>query len=449
MTDANQDFQSCEDFLAWAEARNPGEHEFHQALCEIAHSVWPLLDDTPAYRDSRILERLSEPERIVRFRVVWEDDNGAVQINRGWRVQFSSAIGPYKGGLRFSSQVSTSVFKFLALEQTLKNALTGLPLGSAKGGADFDPHGRSDSEIMRFCQAFMTELCRHIGPATDIAAGDIGVGPREIGYLFGQYKRIRNRFDGALTGKGLAFGGAPLRAEATGYGLVHFACIMAHAADNTLEDRRVAISGAGNVALHAAERATAYGAKVVALSDSRGALLCDDGFDAEAIGRLKTLKLDDHGALADAADGAGLRWCENGSPWQGEFDVALPCATQNEIDAGTADTIVAAGAFMLAEGANMPCTPDAIARLREAGLLYAPGKAANAGGVAVSGFEMRQNSAFARTDRDTLDEQLKDVMAHIHDMCLEHAGQDNDYVTGASRAGFRKVADAMLAQGLV
>ena len=449
MTDDNQDFQSCEDFLAWAEDRNPGETEFHQALGDIAHSVWPLLDETPAYRDNRILERLSEPERIVRFRIVWEDDDGQVQINRGWRVQFSSAIGPYKGGLRFSPQVSTSVFKFLALEQTLKNALTGLPLGSAKGGADFDPHGRSDGEIMRFCQAFMTELNRHIGPATDIAAGDIGVGPREIGYLFGQYKRIRNGFDGALTGKGLAFGGAPLRAEATGYGLVHFACIMAHAAGNTLEGRRVAISGAGNVALHAAERATAYGASVVALSDSRGALLCEDGFDAETIGRLKTLKLEEHGALADAANGKGIRWCEDGSPWRGAFDIALPCATQNEIDADIAGTIVDAGAFLLAEGANMPCTHDAVARIRAGGLLYAPGKAANAGGVAVSGFEMRQNSAFARADRDRLDGQLQDVMAHIHDMCLEHAGKDGDYVTGANRAGFRKVADAMLAQGLV
>jgi len=449
MTDNHQDFQSCEDFLAWAEDRNPGETEFHQALGETAHSVWPLLDETPGYRQCRILERLSEPERIVRFRVVWEDDDGRVQINRGWRVQFSSAIGPYKGGLRFSPQVSTSVFKFLALEQTLKNALTGLPLGSAKGGADFDPHGRSDSEIMRFCQAFMTELCRHIGPATDIAAGDIGVGPREIGYLFGQYKRIRNRFDGALTGKGLAFGGAPLRAEATGYGLVHFACIMAHAAGKSLEDRRIAISGAGNVALHAAERATAYGAKVVALSDSGGALICEDGFDAKTVERLKTLKLEEHGALADAGDRDGLRWCEGGSPWQGAFDIALPCATQNEIDASTAGTIADAGTFLLAEGANMPCTHDAVARIRQAGLLYAPGKAANAGGVAVSGFEMRQNSAFSRGDRDTLDDQLKAVMSHIHDRCLDHAGEAADYASGANRAGFRKVADAMLAQGLV
>lgn len=449
MTDDSHDFASCEDFLAWAEDRNPGETEFHQALGEIAHSVWPLLDDRPAYRDSRILERLSEPERIVRFRVVWEDDDGKVRINRGWRVQFSSAIGPYKGGLRFSPDATTSVFKFLALEQTLKNALTGLPLGSAKGGADFDPHGRSDGEIMRFCQAFMTELCRHIGPATDIAAGDIGVGPREIGYLFGQYKRIRNRFDGALTGKGLAFGGAPLRAEATGYGLVHFACIMAHAADRSLDGQRIAISGAGNVALHAAERATAYGAKVVSLSDSGGALICEDGFDAETIDRLKTLKLDEHGALADADGTTGLRWDADGSPWQGEFAIALPCATQNEVDADTAGQIVEAGAFLLAEGANMPCTHDAVVRLKEGGLLYAPGKAANAGGVAVSGFEMRQNSAFARSDREALDDRLKDVMAHIHDMCLDHAGKNGDYATGANRAGFRKVADAMLAQGLV
>ena len=433
--------------LAWIEARNPNEPEFLQAVAEAHQCLEPFVADHPTYRRTRILERLSEPDRIISFRVTWLDDEGQVRINRGWRVQHSNAIGPYKGGLRFHPSVNQSVLKFLAYEQTFKNALTGLPMGSGKGGADFDPRGRSDSEVMRFCQAFMQELFRHIGPQTDIPAGDINVGAREIGYLYGQYKKILNNFSGVMTGKGLAYGGAPMRPEATGFGLVYFLCRMLDEHDETLEGKRIAISGAGNVALHAARKAIALGAVPLTLSNSDGTLLFEDGLGERELDIIaaSTERLD---SLADELDAT---WRADEKPWQVDCDIALPCATENELDEDDAQSLIDRDVLAVAEGANMPCTHAAIERFRRHDVIFGPAKAANAGGVALSGLEMSQNAAFEMGDREQLGDRLKTIMCQIHDRCLAHGGDGDvvDYVRGANIAGFKKVADAMIAFGVV
>jgi len=399
-----------------------------------------------------VLEQLAEPDRIIRFRVAWKDDDGEIRVNRGWRVQHTHAIGPYKGGLRFAPHVNESVLKFLAFEQTFKNSLTNLPMGGAKGGADFDPHGRSDDEVMRFCQRFMEELYRYIGPDTDVPAGDMGVGDREIGFLFGHYIRLTNTFQGSLTGKGLSYGGSAVRKEATGYGAVYFLRNMLERADEPLEGKRVAISGAGNVALYAAEKAIQEGARVVTLSDSHGHIRCEAGLEAEALEEIKTLKFRERGRLAEL-DGriSGLEYTEGEAPWGVPCDVAMPCATQNEIGAEAAAALVDHGLMAVVEGANMPCTEEAIECFREHRVLFAPGKAANAGGVAVSGREQTQNVARVSWPRNEVDRRLKEIMRDIHDKCTDEMEDDGgvDYLDAANRAGFRKVAEAMLAYGVV
>ncbi|MEQ8295984.1 MAG: NADP-specific glutamate dehydrogenase [Roseitalea porphyridii] len=433
-------------FLDWLAARNAGEDEFLEAVRSVHRDIAPVLDANEAYREAAILERLSEPDRIISFRVTWQDDDGAIRVNRGWRVQHSSAIGPYKGGLRFAPSVDQSVLKFLAFEQTFKNALTGLPMGSAKGGADFDPRRRSEGEVMRFCQAFMQELYRHIGPNTDIPAGDINVGEREIGFLFGQYKKITNTFSGAMTGKGLEYGGAPMRPEATGFGLAYFVGRMLEEHDRSIEGRAIALSGAGNVAMHAARKALELGGRPVTLSNSDGFLHAESGFasdDLDLIERSEA-RLE---ALADRLDAT---WHGGDKPWGVECDIALPCATQNELDGDDARALVGNGVVAVAEGANMPCTADAIECLQSSDVIFGPAKAANAGGVALSGLEMSQNAAFQSGDREHLGERLKAIMCQIHDRCLEHCGEGDvvDYARGANIAGFRKVADAMLSFGV-
>ncbi|QOR72411.1 NADP-specific glutamate dehydrogenase [Ruania alkalisoli] len=433
-------------------ARSQHEPEFHQAAREVLESIGPAVRRHPEYLDAAILPRLCEPERQIIFRVPWTDDRGRVHVNRGFRVEFSSALGPYKGGLRFHPSVNLGIVKFLGFEQIFKNALTGLPIGGGKGGSDFDPKGRSDAEVMRFCQSFMTELARHIGENTDVPAGDIGVGGREIGYLFGQYKRMTNRFEaGVLTGKGLTWGGSQARTEATGYGLVFFLREMLDAAGTDLDGRRVVISGSGNVALHAIEKVHALGGTAIACSDSSGYIVDQDGIDLDLLREIKEVQRGRIHEYAEARSGSA-RFVEDGTIWDVPCEVALPCATQNELDGADARRLIRAGVIAVAEGANMPCTPEAVDAFADAGVAFGPGKAANAGGVATSALEMQQNAAreswsFAHTET-----RLDEIMQSIHRRCLETAEEcerPGDYVIGANVAGFRRVADAMLDLGVV
>ena len=431
--------------------RNPGENEFHQAVHEVLTSLEPVLAKDPHYADNALLERLVEPERQIIFRVPWVDDAGNVQVNRGFRIEFNSALGPYKGGLRFHPSVNAGIIKFLGFEQIFKNALTNQGIGGGKGGSDFDPHGRSDAEIMRFCQSFMTELSRHIGPNVDVPAGDIGVGGREIGYLFGQYKRLRNSYDaGVLTGKGLAWGGSLVRTEATGYGTVLFAQSMLATRGQSMEGQRVVVSGAGNVAIYAIEKAQALGAKVVTFSDSSGYVVDEAGVDLEL---LKQVKEVERGRVADYVKRRpSAQLVTGGSIWDVTCSVALPCATQNELNGDAAVRLLRNGCGVVAEGANMPSTPEAVEHFQAAGILYAPGKAANAGGVATSALEMEQNASRSRWDFATAEAKLTGIMADSHHSCLEAAdtyGRPGDYVLGANAAGFVRVADVMNAFGII
>jgi len=439
-------------FMDWLKQRNPGETEFHQAVYEVGINVLPFLLEHPEYTETNIFARLTEPDRVIMFRVAWQDDRGNVQVNRGYRVQHSNAIGPYKGGIRFHPSVNLSILKFLAFEQTFKNSLTGLPMGGGKGGADFDPKGKSDSEIMRFCQSFMTELYRHIGPYTDVPAGDIGVGGREVSYLFGQYKRLANQFTGVLTGKGLAFGGSEIRVEATGYGCVYMMEDMLKHRGDTIEGKTAVISGAGNVALYAAEKLIELGAKPVTLSDSSGFIFDPDGIDADKLAWVKDLKEVRRGRISEYADEFKVEFHEGKRPWGVPCQIAFPCATQNEIERAEAEALLGSGCLGVAEGANMPSTQDAIDAFQEARILFAPSKAANAGGVAVSGLEMTQNSMRLSWSRDELNQHLREIMLDIHDSCVEHGSESNDYVNymkGANIAGFIKVADAIRAYGVM
>ena len=432
-------------------SRNPSQPEFHQAVEEVLESIWPFLEKNPHYMHANILDRLVEPERVLMFRVPWKDDKGNIQVNRGFRVEFNSAIGPYKGGLRFHPSVNLGILKFLGFEQVFKNSLTTLPLGGGKGGADFDPKGKSDSEVMSFCQSFMTELQRHIGPYTDVPAGDIGVGGRELGFLFGQYKRIRNEFTGVLTGKGINWGGSLIRPEATGYGAVYFAEEMFKVKGGSIKDKIVAISGSGNVAQYALEKINELGGKVVTLSDSSGTIYDKDGIDNEKLEYVIDLKNNRRGRMKEYADQYNVEYFEGSRPWNIKCDVAIPCATQNELELQDAKNLVENGCVCVVEGANMPTTPDAVEVLLENKVLFAPGKAANAGGVAVSGLEMSQNSIFASWSREEVDNKLKNIMKSIHQQCVTH-GTENDYINyiiGANVAGFIKVADSMLDQGVV
>ena len=432
-------------------ARDPDQKEFHQAVYEVLEGLQPMVERHPELEANGILERFVEPERTVMFRVPWTDDSGKVQVNRGFRVQFNSAIGPYKGGLRFHPTVNLSILKFLGFEQILKNSLTGLPIGGGKGGSDFDPKGKSDAEVMRFCQSFMTELFKYIGPDTDVPAGDIGVGAREIGYLFGQYKRLRNEFTGVLTGKGLSYGGSLARTEATGYGLCYFADNMLKDAGRSFEGAKVAISGSGNVAIYACEKATALGAKVVTMSDSNGFVHDPNGIDLALVKQLKEVERKRIREYVTVRPEAEYHEGCSGV-WQVPCDIALPCATQNELDLSAAKALIQNGCFAVAEGANMPCTPDAVEALQAAGLLFAPAKAANAGGVATSALEMSQNSMRMSWSFEEVDSHLKDIMTNLYHNAAGAAaqyGKPGDLVAGANIAGFLKVADAMLAYGLV
>lgn len=443
--------ESVESFLARLKKRDPDQPEFHQAVEEVLRSLWPFLEANPHYLTSGILERICEPERAVVFRVSWVDDQGKVQVNRGFRIQMNSAIGPYKGGLRFHPSVNLGVLKFLAFEQTFKNSLTSLPMGGGKGGSDFDPKGKSDAEVMRFCQAFMSELYRHIGADVDVPAGDIGVGAREIGFLFGQYKRLSNQFTSVLTGKGMTYGGSLIRPEATGFGCVYFAEEMLKRRGQTVEGQRVAISGSGNVAQYAARKVMDLGGKVISLSDSEGTLYCEAGLSEEQWLALLELKNVKRGRIRELASAHGLEFRAGQHPWSLPCDIALPCATQNELDAEAARTLLGNGCVCVAEGANMPTTLEAVDIFIEAGILFAPGKASNAGGVAVSGLEMSQNAMRLLWTAGEVDSKLHAIMQSIHHACV-HYGEDNgqvNYVKGANIAGFVKVADAMLAQGVV
>ncbi len=431
--------------------RNPGEAEFHQAVREVFDSLGPVLDKNPQYADAAVLQRICEPERQIIFRVPWVDDAGQVNINRGFRVEFNSALGPFKGGLRFHPSVYLGIVKFLGFEQVFKNSLTGMPIGGGKGGSDFDPRGKTDGEVMRFCQSFMTELYRHIGEYTDVPAGDIGVGGREIGYLFGQYKRITNRYEsGVLTGKGISWGGSLVRTEATGFGTVFFAQHMLETRNGGLEGKRVVVSGSGNVAIYAMQKAQQLGGHVVACSDSSGYVLDEAGIDVELVRQIKEVE---RGRIADyAARRPGSSFVEGGRVWSVGAEVALPCATQNELDADDARALIASGLKAVAEGANMPTTPEAVALFQEAGVLFAPGKAANAGGVATSALEMQQNASRDAWTFEHTEERLAGIMESIHDRCATTAdeyGQPGNYVAGANIAGFTKVADAMLALGVI
>jgi len=439
--------------LATVKAKNRGEAEFHQAVEEVLETLAPALERHPEYIEAKIVERLVEPERMIVFRVPWLDDTGAVQVNRGFRVEFNSAIGPYKGGLRFHPSVNQGILKFLGFEQILKNSLTTLPMGGGKGGSDFDPKGKSDNEVMRFCQSFMTELCRHIGPNTDVPAGDIGVGGREIGYLFGQYKRVRNAFEGVLTGKNLNWGGSLIRPEATGYGTVYFANEMLKTRGKSFDGMRVSVSGSGNVAQYATEKATEFGGKVVTLSDSNGYIVDEDGITPEKLAYVFELKNVRRGRIKEYADEfPGAAYHEGVGVWNVPVDVALPCATQNELNGDDAATLLRNGCICVAEGANMPSTPEAIEAFQAGSILYGPGKAANAGGVAVSGLEMSQNSMRLAWTREEVDQRLHGIMCSIHEACMrtaEEYGRPGDYMLGANIAGFIKVADSMLDQGVV
>lgn len=438
-------------FMEGIVAKNPGEKEFHQAVYEVVSSLMPFVEKNPKYRKHKILEQLAEPERVIIFRVPWVDDKGEVQINRGYRVQMNGAIGPYKGGLRFHRSVNLSILKFLAYEQVFKNALTTLPMGGGKGGADFDPTGKSDNEVMRFCQSFMTELEKYIGPDTDVPAGDIGVGTREIGYLFGQYRRLRGEFTGVLTGKGRNWGGSLMRPEATGFGLVYFAEEMLRTKGDSIEGKVVAVSGFGNVAWGAVTKATQLGAKVVTISGPDGYVYDPDGIKGEKIDYLLEMRASRRDRAQDYADKFGARFFAGRRPWEVKVDVALPCATQNELDKADAEALLKNGCRCVAEGANMPCTPEAQELFRQSRILYAPGKASNAGGVAVSGLEMSQNSLRLSWTAEEVDRRLRDIMKSIHEQCV-HYGKQGDYVNyvdGANIAGFVKVADAMIDQGVV
>ena len=442
--------ENVRQFLSWVKESNPGESEFLQAVEEVSEAVLPILDNHPRFKNMKILERMVEPERVITFRVPWLDDDGNVQVNRGYRIEMNSAIGPYKGGLRFHPSVNLSILKFLAFEQVFKNALTTLPMGGGKGGSNFDPKGKSDNEIMKFCQSFMTELCKHIGPNTDVPAGDIGVGGREIGYMFGQYKRIRNEFTGVLTGKGLGWGGSLIRPEATGYGNVYFAQNMLVENGDSFDDKTVVISGSGNVAQYSCEKATELGAKVVSMSDSSGYIYDKDGISSEKLAFIMNLKNVKRGRIKEYADHYGCEFHE-GRPWSLKCDIALPCATQNELNKSEAEDLVGNGCICVAEGANMPSTPEAVEVFLGAKILFAPGKASNAGGVATSGLEMSQNSLRMNWTREEVDTKLKTIMNDIHSQCVEN-GKEGDfvnYVKGANIAGFLKVADAMLDQGIV
>jgi len=439
------------DFLNQVISRNQAQPEFHQAVEEVVHSVAPYIAEHPKYLRARILERMVEPERVITFRVVWMDRQGEVQVNRGYRVEMNSAIGPYKGGLRFHPSVTMGTLKFLAFEQVFKNALTTLPMGGGKGGSDFDPKGKSDEEVMRFCQSFMNELYRHIGPNTDVPAGDIGVGAREVGFLFGQYKKLKNEFSGVLTGKGINWGGSRVRSEATGYGLVYFVEEMFRHAGGSLTGKGIAISGSGNVAQYAAEKAMLMGAKVVTFSDSDGSIYDSEGVDAEKLAYLKELKGEKRGRIEEYAKKFRCEYFLGKRPWGVKCDVALPCATQNEITGEDAKTLLKNGCQCVAEGANMPSTPEAVKIFVEKKILFGPGKAANAGGVAVSGLEMSQNSLRLSWTREEVEKRLAEIMTAIHRQCVHHGEKKGfvSYVDGANIAGFRKVAEAMLDQGLV
>jgi len=430
---------------------NQHQPEFIQAVQEVAEAVIPFIVENEKYHGKKLLERMVEPERVLIFRVPWVNDNNEVKVNRGFRVEFNSSIGPYKGGLRFHPSVNLSVLKFLGFEQVFKNSLTTLPMGGGKGGADFDPKGKSDNEVMRFCQSFMTELFRHIGPNTDVPAGDIGVGAREIGYMFGQYKRICNEFTGVLTGKGVNWGGSLIRPEATGYGTVYFAQNMLQNNNDSFNNKTVVISGSGNVAQFACEKATQLGAKVVALSDSSGYIYDKDGIDEKKLAFIMDLKNKRRERINEYAKEYNCEFYEGKKPWEVKCDIALPCATQNELDGFDAQQLLSNGCICVAEGANMPSTPEAIEFFQKAKILFAPGKASNAGGVATSGLEMSQNSLRLSWDRDEVDIKLKNIMKNIHDSCLRYGsnGKSVDYVKGANIAGFVKVADAMLDQGIV
>ena len=442
--------QNIHDFMSEVAAKNAGETEFLQAVEEVAEVIIPFMQENPKYNNKMLLERMVEPERVLMFRVPWLDDAGDTQVNRGYRIEFNSAIGPYKGGLRFHSSVNLSILKFLGFEQVFKNSLTTLPMGGGKGGSDFNPKGKSDNEVMKFCQSFMTELCRHIGPNTDVPAGDIGVGGREIGFMFGQYKRIRNEFTGILTGKGMSWGGSLIRPEATGYGNVYFAQNMLEIKGNSFTGKTVVISGSGNVAQYACEKATVLGAKVVTLSDSSGYIYDSNGIDTEKLAFVMKLKNIRRGRIKEYADKFGCEF-HAGRPWSVNCDIALPCATQNELNGQEAKTLVDNGCILVSEGANMPSTPEAIEIFQNAKILFAPGKASNAGGVATSGLEMSQNSLRMNWAREEVDTKLKQIMQDIHSSCIEYGteGEYVDYVKGANIAGFVKVADAMLDQGLV
>ena len=440
-------------FLGEVAKRNANEPEFMQAVREVAETVIPFIEENPKYLGKMLLERMVEPERVIMFRIAWIDDKGTTQVNRGFRIQMNSAIGPYKGGIRFHPSVNLSILKFLAFEQVFKNSLTTLPMGGGKGGADFDPKGKSDVEIMRFCQAFMTELSKHIGADTDVPAGDIGVGGREVGYMFGQYKRLRNEFTGVLTGKGISFGGSLIRPEATGYGDVYFADSMLKTKGKSFAGQTVVVSGSGNVAQYAAEKATHLGGKVVTMSDSSGYIYDEAGIDAEKLAYVMEIKNVNYGRISDYVKKyPSAKFVEGKRPWEVKCDIALPCATQNELNEDEAKTLVANGCFCVAEGANMPTTPEAVIVFQNAKILFAPGKASNAGGVATSGLEMSQNSLRLSWTSEEVDERLKGIMKNIHEACVKYGSDANgyvDYVKGANIAGFVKVADAMLGQGVV
>lgn len=445
--------QSITSFVEAVAQRNPNEPEFLQAVLEVAETVIPFIEENKKYQNKMLLERMVEAERIITFRVTWIDDKGDIQVNRGYRIQMNSAIGPYKGGLRFHPSVNLSILKFLAFEQTFKNSLTTLPMGGGKGGSDFDPKGKSDNEVMRFCQSFMTELAKHIGADTDVPAGDIGVGGREVGYLFGQYKRLRNEFTGVLTGKGISFGGSLIRPEATGYGAVYFAQSMLETRGESFKGKTVAISGSGNVAQFAAQKATQLGGKVVTMSDSSGYIHDEDGIDADKLAYIMYLKNDLRVRISDYVEKyPNAKYIAGSRPWKVKCDIALPCATQNELNEEEAKNLVANGCVCVAEGANMPTTPEGIAVFHKAKILFSPGKASNAGGVATSGLEMSQNSLRLSWTAQEVDEKLKSIMLNIHASCVQYGTEKDgyiDYVKGANIAGFVKVADAMLAQGVV
>ena len=443
--------KKIEEFMKKVMEKNPGEVEFHQAVQEVVESVMPFIEKNPKYQEAKILERMVEPERVVMFRVPWLDDQGEIQINRGFRVEMNSAIGPYKGGIRFHPSVNLGILKFLAFEQVFKNSLTTLSMGGGKGGSDFNPKGKSDSEVMKFCQSFMTELQRHIGPDTDVPAGDIGVGAREIGYMFGQYKRLRNEFTGVLTGKGLNWGGSLIRPEATGYGCVYFVKEMLKTKGECLKGKVCAISGSGNVAQYTTEKLLQLGAKVVTLSDSNGFIYDADGIDEKELSCVFELKNVRRGRIEECVKEFSCKYFKNQQPWGVKCDIAFPSATQNEINEDAAKMLVKNGCVAVGEGANMPITPEGIKVFQKAKILYAPGKAANAGGVATSGLEMAQNSIRLSWSREEVDKKLHDIMVAIHEQCVEYGkeGEYVNYVKGANLAGFVKVADAMIEQGLV